>query len=343
MKFDTAVSLLSESKRYKKWLKSEQQKNDHFGNLLRKQGAELDALSQQKLEHLRRSLRLANQKDIQQSTEDSGENFKNAVNSFFHINIGKNTNATDEDIKEFKDFITNKDGKIPKRLQYLMTASLSKSTFRQRDAENNISQQADAASKNLPPEVKTPGGSGVKKDAFSLVNNENFNIIQKWLADNKQPPLPPSTGNAIVPNRLVAKANAKSLPETKRSDYWFEDDINGKIMVTFKSVDNSGGSQKNQINDVAGTTQALSTNFLEKNRPGKTANKTIAVIRGAEAMKYFKHLENNKVSWCGKVYEPIAIYNSQNKRISIPRVMTEGEFLKAIQYVGYFLKATGNV
>lgn len=338
MKFETAVSLLSESDRYKRWSKREQLKNDHFGNLLRKQGAELDALSQQRLERLRRELRLANQKDVQTGARNSGENFRNAVNSYFHINIGKNVNATDSDIEEFRDFILNKDGKLPKRMQYLMTAFLAKNTFRQRDAENNIKQQTDAAARSLPKELKNPSQEGEpKNDAFSLVDSKNFGIIQKWLAANGQSPLPPSRGNTIVPSSLVRKANAQSLPETKKSDYWFEDDINGKIMVSFKSVDNSGGSQKNQVSDVASTTKAFSSNYLEKNQPGKIASKTIAVIRGNEAKKYFEQLPKNAVRWCGKEYPPIAIYNSEGKRISIPRVMTEGEFLKAIQYIGYFL------
>lgn len=383
MKFDVAVGLINERKRTpptqdelaRRWAKEKESHTEHgqkgryhddkgysdrpnyaahWDRLLRSQAEEGDKLSQSRLDQSRKSLRLGNKARIvagMNAVEHGGdakaaEDFRNHVNNFLHSNVGKSFDVNDTDIKNMVNVIKGDavSSDYKQRWNHIMLTSLADKTYKQSAEENNITGQTKDALKGNNNVTYADQEGQMGREGYVIVGYTAYNKINEWLKDHNQPLMPPLTKNVttIAPAALAKKAKVSTIG--KASDFWIEDPVNGRLFVTFKSVENQGGNQGGQINDVTTTLGAFLSNWDEKNEIKKegphagekfTATKSIAVIRGAEAQKQLQYMGNGVVKWKKMEFHPLRFQTSTGGYIQIPRVLTEGRWL-------YFLKVLGS-
>lgn len=252
--------------------------------------------------------------------------FKEMVNNFLHINISKQFNATDKDITAFKASVEGQ--KIPEnilgRWKYIMSASLAKKAFRQNVEEKSITKRTDEGLARSGYENNGKREFGGQGD-YVIITQEDAKRLRANFPGNSD--IPKTGGNIAVKRDYIKEFNKKypnnKISElTKSSDYFIKDAQNGLIFITFKSVENQGGSQTNQINDVKHTLDSLTYNISHS----KNSFKSIAVVRGAEIKKYIQKGQNGAVVYKDKSYAPIEFRRKDGKVITIPRIMSEGEW-----------------
>ena len=270
----------------------------------------------------RREQRKENKEAVEKAAADQADTseFKKMVEKFLHTNVSKTMNAKDQDVITFKRSLEGQS--IPTqylpRWKYIMNQSLANKTYRQSIEEKSLTRRSNEA---LGKSSYT-GSYGAQGD-FVIVDSRVYEELCRTMPEKyvfKKKGL-----NAIVSKKDCKAHNLPFL--TKSSDFWLEDENNSKVFVTFKSVENQGGAQKNQINDVQATLRALRSNFKANDAGGKS----IAVIRGAEINKYVKKNPDATVVFDNRVFKPIRFRGNNGKEIKVPRILSEGEWL-------YFLK-----
>lgn len=379
MKFETAVNLILERKKTpptqaeleQRWAKEKEthiekgqigriQNNKgyrdrpnnaaHWDRLLASQAIERDKLSQSRLDQARKNLRQGNKAKIiagMDAVEHGGdkkaaEDFRRHVNNFLHSNVGKDFNVKDTDIHGMVKVIKGEavDPSYKQRWNHIMLTSLADKTYKQSAEENNITGQTKDALKNNNNVSYADQDGQAGRENFVIVGHTAYDKINEWLKENNMPLLPPHprNTNTIAPAALAKKAKVSTIG--KASDFWIEDPVNGRLFVTFKSVENQGGNQGGQINDVKDTLAAFLSNWDDKNKIEEngqkfTAAKSIAVVRGAEAMKHLQYIGNGVVKWKNMEFKPLRFQTASGGYIQIPRVLTEGRWL-------YFLNVLGS-
>ncbi len=204
----------------------------------------------------RRKQRKENKEAVEKASADQTDNseFKKMVEKFLHTNVSKTMDAKDQDVVTFKRSLEGQS--IPTqylpRWKYIMNQSLANKTYRQSIEEKSLTRRS-----NETLEKSSYTGSYGAQGDFVIVDSRVYEELCKSMPEKyvfKKKGL-----NAIVSKKDCKAHNLPFL--TKSSDFWLEDENNSKVFVTFKSVENQGGAQKNQINDVQATLRALRSNF----------------------------------------------------------------------------------
>ena len=243
------------------------------------------------------------------------------VKSFISNNVGKDKYKPQdfEGLKQVAKTGRATERYLP-RFKYIMSSALTKRTFRQSVEEKNITNQSNeilGLNDNEGNFKHGAQGGWVVVDA---------SYLPKILAVSKTPELYKDLlkrkGNVMVQQKEAREAKVPT--KTKSSDFWLADSTNGSLFVTFKSVENQGGAQKNQVNDVLRTVQTLKNNI----RLGADKQRAVAVIRGKEALKYLRpDPKNHCVYYDNEKFNNKKVMTRKKKTIYIPTIMTEGQWL----------------
>lgn len=299
------------------------------------------------------------------------------INSFLHKNVSKNMDAKPADIPAFR---ASAEGKaIPggsgylSRWKHIVLSMLSPKGYSQSDEQNFLNHETKIATgeakraynynvttdKNGKKKVVTSLDLNAKNDNYEpkksfsssaqgnkvIVSYEDYERIREAIPEANLP-APSRKGRQVVDvkwtrDKRLYKTGGIVKPLSKTSDYIL--DVNGKfIFVTFKSVDNQGGSQDNQVADVIKTVNALKSNI------GTDEDvKAMAVIKGENIENRLQrdpntettHVmlkakgKNGEMLVTNEYFNPIEIRTSSGKTVRVPRVVGYKEWLKIVENI----------